>query len=167
MSLMTIKLRERGNTPRGMKRAFNAASKQAWYDTAVEFHQNYRDKRFTPEHAIEAGYMARKGERIPRGTKAFRQSYTGRKLRMKGHMNPLEFSGETRRKIRYASISSTSKGGKAAYSGASKFNLRHSKSKIRMSEEFRRITAKEAQALGEFYDRRLDHYLAQADNAPV
>jgi hypothetical protein len=165
--LITMAIRDRGNTPRGMKRAFNAASKAAWHDTAVEFHRNYRDKRFTPAHAAEAGYMSRKGEQIPRGTKAFRQSYTGRKLRKFGHTNPLEYSGETRRKVRSASISSTSKGGKAAYAGASKFNFRHSRSKIRMSEEFQRITAREAESLGQFYDQRLDYHLAQQDASPT
>lgn len=161
--LITIKTRHRGNTPRGMKRAYNNASKAAWADTAFEFHAHYRDKRFTNEHAQEAGFALRKGEGLPRGSAAFRKSYTGRKLRMMGHTRPLEFSGDTRRKVRSASISSTSKGGKAAYAGASKFNFRHPKSKIRMSEEFKRITAAEAIALGEFYDRRLDHHLALED----
>jgi hypothetical protein len=160
---LTIKTRERGNTPRGMKRAFNAASKSAWYDVAVRFHAEYRDKRFTEEHAREAGYGHRKGELMARGTKAFRQSYTGRKLRIKGHTRPLEFSGETRQLVRMASISSTAKGGKAAYAGASKFNFKHPKSKIRMSEEFRRVTAKEAEALGQYYDQRLDQHLAEQD----
>lgn len=146
-----------------MKRAYNAASKAAWYDVALRFHSEYRDKRFTEDHAREADYGRRKGELMSRGTSQFRKSYTGRKLRIKGHTRPLEFSGETRRKVRMASISSTSKGGKAAYSGASKFNFKHPKSKIRMSEEFRRITAKEADQLGQYYDDRLDLHLAEQD----
>ncbi len=161
--LITIKVRERGNTPRNMRKAFNAASKLAWYDVAMRFHAEYRDARFTEEHAREAQYSHRKGELIPRGTKAFRQSYTGRKLRKFGHTRPLEFTGETRRRVRAASISSTSKGGKAAYVGASKFNFRHPKSKVRMAEEFRRITKREAKELGEYYDQRLDEHLAKQD----
>lgn len=161
--MLRIAIRERGNTPRGMKRAFNAASKEAWRDTAMEFHANYRDKRFTAEHAREAGYTARKGELQPRGSKAFRQSYTGRKLRIKGHTRPLEFSGETRRAVRATSITSTSRGGKASYRGASKFNFRHPKSRVRMSEEFRRITRAESIELAAFYDRRLDAALKRVD----
>lgn len=160
-----IKIRERGNTPRGLKRAFNAASARAWHATALEFHTRYRDRRFTEEHAREAGYAHRKGELIPRNTKAFRQSYTGRKLRIHGHTRPLEFTGETRRAVRAASISSNSKGGRASYRGASKFNFRHPKSKIRMGEEFRRITRNEALELATFYDRRLDQYLKEADQS--
>lgn len=159
--LITIVVRERGATPRNMKRIFNAAKKGAWHDVALRFHTEYRDRRFTLEHAAEAGYAKRKGELIARDTKAFRQSYTGRKLRMFGHTRPLEFSGDTRRKVRSASISSTSNMGKAAYSGASKFNFKHPKSKIRMGEEFRRITRQEANELGEYFDKQLDRRLAE------
>ena len=165
MKLVSIQVKERGNTPRGMKKAFNAASKAAWYMVALLFHKDYRPRRFTNEHAREAGYAARKGELLTRGTKAFARSYTGRKLRMKGHTRPLEFSGKTKEKVKAASISSTFKGGKAAYRGASKFNFRHSKSKIRMSEEFSRITSREAKELGEYYDQQLDIKLAEQDNS--
>ena len=158
-----IQVRERGNTPRGMKKAYRAASKKAWYAVALRFHVEMRDKRFTPEHAREAGYTLRKGEGQPRESKSFRQSYTGRKLRMKGHTNPLEFSGETRRAVRTTSITATSNGGKASYRGASKFNFRHPKSRVRMSEEFRRITRAEAIELGTYYDQQLDKFLAEQD----
>jgi hypothetical protein len=161
--LIAIQVRERGATPRNMKRVFNAAKKLAWHDTAVRFHAEYRDRRFTLEHAEEAGYARRKGELIARDSKAFRASYTGKKLRMFGHTRPLEFTGETRRKVRSASISSTSNMGKASYSGAAKFNFRHPRSKIRMGEEFRRITRREAQELGQFFDLALDRRLAEAD----
>lgn len=166
-ALMAIKIRDRGNTPRGMKRAFNAASKEAWRDTAIEFHRNYRDKRFTEAHAREAGYGARKGELIPRGTKAFRQSYTGRKLRIHKHTNPLQFRahGGTRDAVKFATISASANGGKAAYRGASVFNFRHPKSRIRMNEEFRRITATESRELAEFYDARLDVRLKEVDRS--
>lgn len=162
--LVALKLRERGNTPRGMKKAFNAASKAAWYQVALYFHRNLMEKRFSPEHAREAGYAHRKGELLPRGSKAFQKSYTGRKLRMYHHMNPLQFTGDTRAAVKRAvSIDSTAKGGKAAYRGASKFSFRHPKSKIRMSEEFQRITAREAVELGEYYDQQLDLKLAEQD----
>lgn len=161
--IVAMQLRERGTTPRRMLKQVNAAKKEAWRDTAWRFHEQYRDKRFTPEHAAAAGYMKRKGELIPRGTKAFRNSYTGRKLRMWGHTNPLEFSGKTRRAVRSASVSSTSKGGKAAYSGARVFNFLPPKSKIRMGEEFRRITPQEAIELGQYFDERLDRRLKALD----
>lgn len=158
-----VRIKDRGAVPRGMKKAFNAASKAAWRDTAEEFHRNYRDKRFTHDHAKEAGYAARKGELLPRDSRAFRNSYTGRKLQLHGHTRPLEFSGRTRKAVKFARISATSKAGKAAYAGASVFNFRPPKSRIRMSEEFRRITRREASELAVFYDRRLDHYLSAGE----
>ncbi len=71
---------------------------------------------------------------------------------MFGHTRPLEFSGETRNKVRAASINATNKMGRAAYPGASKFNFRHPKSKIRMNEEFTRLLPHEVEQLGEYYD---------------
>jgi hypothetical protein len=167
---MAIRVRERGNTPRGMKRAFNNASKRAWLDTARYFHEHLRDKRFTPEHAREAGYYARKGQNLPRGSKQFKRSYYGRKLLSQrgggwGKANPLEWTGDTRRAIRSGSASSTSKGGKMAYAGARVFNYRPPKSQIRMNEEFRRITPDEAIELANYYDRQLDDYLKKEDGA--
>jgi hypothetical protein len=162
-SLVTIQVRERGSTPRGMKKAVNAAQKEAWADVAWRFHEQYRDKRFTPEHALEAGYLKRKGELIPRNTKAFRQSYTGRKLRIHKHTNPLMFSGDTKKAMKWASVSSTSKGGKAAYSGARAFNFLPPRSRIRMGDEFRRILPREAMELGRYFDERLDLHLKKLD----
>lgn len=167
---MAIRVRDRGNTPRGMKRAFNNASKQAWYDTAVYFHRHLRDKRFTPEHARKAGYSARKGQNLPRGSKRFKRSYFGRKLLSKfgggyGKADPLVWSGDTRRAVQRGNASSTSKGGKMAYAGARVFNYRLRKSRIRMNEEFRRFTPDEVIELANYYDNQLDHYLKAEDGA--
>lgn len=163
MKLVTIKTRERGSTPRRMKKAFNAASKEAWYRTALRFHSEYRERRFTEAHALAAGYTKRKGELIARGTKAFRQSYTGRKLRIKGHTLPLVWSGRTKKETERASISSTSKAGRATYRGANTFNFRNPKSKVRMNEEFTRLIPKEAIELGEYYDQQFDLQLKEQD----
>ncbi len=160
---LTATIRDRGTTPRGMRKAYSAAARAAWFATALRFHTVYRDRRFTEEHAREAGYARRKGELLARGSKAFQRSYTGRKLRLFGHTRALEFSGETRNKMRAASISSTRTMGKAAYPGASKFSFRHPKSKIRMQEEFRRILPREADELGQYFDEQLDAELTKLD----
>lgn len=160
--LGAIKVKERGAAPRGMRKLFNEAGKQTWLEVGGEFNTNYRDKRFTPEHAREAGYAFRKGELLPRGTKAFRRSYTGRKLRMFKHTNPLERTGDTKRALR-GNIRSTSKGARVTYPAARVFNFRHPKSKIRMNEEFTRITRPESRELAEFYDRRLNVNLYRFD----
>lgn len=158
-----IEIRDRGNTPRKMKSALNNARKKAWADVAEYHHEHLTPKRFTTEHARAAGYTKRKGENLPRGSRRFKRSYTGRKLRIKGHTLPLVWSGDTRRAVRFASISSTAKEGRAAYRGANKLNFRHPKSQVRAAEEFRRHTNAEAVELARVFDRRLDHYLSEQD----
>lgn len=154
-----VAIRQRGTIGRGRKAAFGAASKESWYETALHFHANLRDRRFDPDHQEAAGFAKRKGEMLPRATKAFRRSYTGIKLRKYGHTRALEFTGDTRRKIRTASISSTANKGKAAYRGASKFSFRHPKSRIRMSDEFRRLLDSEITELANVFDAGLDKRL--------
>ncbi|GAA5510052.1 hypothetical protein Rcae01_05558 [Novipirellula caenicola] len=158
---LAIGIRDRGPIGRGLKKAYNDASKKAWHATAVYFHEHLREKRFTPEHAKAAGYHARKGENLDPNSKAFRKSYYGRKLRSKfgggrGVANPLIWTGATYRAMRSASVTSTSKRGRVAYRGASKFSFRHPRSRIRMHDEFRRLLASEIQELARVYDTHLD-----------
>lgn len=153
---LTVGIRDRGQIGRGLKSSFNAASKTSWHRTTVHFHATMREARFDPDHQREAGFAQRKGQGLPRGSKAYNRSYTGRKEKRFGHTRALEFTGDTRRAIRAASISSTSKGGKASYPGASKFSFRHPRSRIRMQDEFRRILPAEATELAEVYDSHLD-----------
>lgn len=159
-----IGVRERGITPKNLRKAHQAAASQAWYDTGLFFHQRLRDKRFTPEHAKEAGYAMRKGQGLSPNAKSFRRSYYGRKLTSAdlgggpGRADPLVFSGETRELVRRAVIEAGKRGTfvKIKYPGARKLNFRNPKSKIRMSDEFRRITAREADTLARHFDDGLD-----------
>ncbi len=159
---LAVTIRDRGTVPRGMQKQFNAASTKAWFDVGVYFHQHLRDKRFTEEHARAVGYTRRKGEAIPRGTKAFRKSYTGKKFSAHGHTRPLEFTGETRRAMKTANVDAKTKGVKVKYAGARAFNFRHPKSQIRMTDEFRRLSTEEIQLLADVYDRQLDLYLNES-----
>ncbi|MCA9270967.1 MAG: hypothetical protein KDA41_20945 [Planctomycetales bacterium] len=166
-----ITFKERGATPRGMAKRLNVHKRAAGQLMGNYFHRNLVDKRFTEPHAQEAGYTKRKGESIPRGDKRFRRSYTGRKLRKYGHTRPLEFSGETRQRIRaYANITATSTSRhttvKVAYPGARRFNLRHPKSRINMALEFRRIVPSEFTPLARVYDADLEQRL-RSDSEPA
>ena len=153
----TIKIRERGPTPRSMRKVWTASSRTAFADTGEHFHDHYRDRRFTHSHARAAGYKRRKGEGQPVGSKSRKRSYTGRKESRYGHSRPLEFSGKTRDKIETAyKVTSTSKKGRVAYRGARVFNFRPPKSQINMAEEFRRLLPEEEVQLGQHYDSRLD-----------
>lgn len=137
-------VRERGATPRGFKKAYNAASKESWHEAGVYFHTHFRDQRFTHRHATAAGYTKRK------------RQYEMRKLKKYGHTRPLEFTGRTRRAVRAATISSTSSGAKVRYPGARVFNFRNPKSQVNMLLEFTSVTQEEANELAAHYDRKLD-----------
>ena len=149
--------------------AFNASSKLAWADTATHFHAHLREKRFTPEHAEKANFAKRRGQNMSPSDKGYYRQYYGYKLRNPrlgggaGKANPLWKSGDTRKAVRSVQISSTSKGGRAAYSGANVFNYRNPKSRIRMNEEFRRIVPDEAIELAGVYDASLDDHLKTQD----
>lgn len=156
-----IQIRERGATPGILKREFNRVSKTAWLDSAAEHHTDTTHKRFTPEHARKANYTRRKGELLPRGSKAFKRSYYGRKwLRAdRGggpeRADPLVYTGHSQRRSRFPSITSTSTRARLRFDVPA-FNFRHPKSRVRMSEEFRRILPPEERAIAEGYDRRVD-----------
>jgi len=155
---LSIKIKERGPVPRTMRKVYTKARKEGWTSTGKLFHEEMRDKRFTKEHARTARYRKRSGEEFEsnKESKAFRQSYTGQKYRKFGHTRPLEYTGETRRLVRTANISSTSKGGRVKYPGARKLNFRNPHSSIQMSKEFRKLTGAEKRTLAKQYDKVID-----------
>lgn len=160
--LQGINVKERGLVPRKIRKAMTAILKDGWFSLGRRFHTEYRDKRFTVGHAREAGYSKRKGQGMAKGSKGWRRSYYGRKFLSPEHggganqADPLVFSGDTRELVRRAKITSTSKGTKVRYPGARKLNFKHPKSKIRMSDEFRRVLPREVDSLAEGFDREVD-----------
>ena len=135
---------DRGATPRGMRRMHNTAAKTSWHAAGVLYHATMYDRRFTHAHATAAGYTRRSAK------------YERRKLRAKGHTNPLEFSGTARRKTRTANITSTSSGAKVAYPGARVFNFRNPKSQVNMVVEFTTLLQSEADTLAKEFDSVYD-----------
>ena len=158
-----IEIRDRGITPRGMRRQFQKAQAEAWEDTALEFQRAYVSRRFTVAHAREAGYTKRKGDELPWGSKGWRRSYMGIKFRRFKHQRPLEFTGETRAAVTgptAANVRATAYQAQLAYPGARKLSFRAKGSDVRAQDEFRRVVPSEASTLAKFYDRRLDRILA-------
>ena len=143
-----VEFHERGPTPRRLRKSMTAAKKGSWFDTAAHWHTQFRKRRFTKAWA-----------RVARYTKRSRK-YERRKEAIYGHKNPLEYTGETKRAVRQARITSTSKGNRIRYIGARKLNFRNPNSKVRAAEEFRRIPAGEARELAGVLNRRLDKRLA-------
>jgi hypothetical protein len=87
----------------------------------------------------------------------------GIKWARRRHQNPLEFTGETywaTIKKSGSKLDANSNRAQLTFVGARKLSFRHPKSKIRMQDEFRRITPREARELAKFYDGALDRILA-------
>lgn len=155
-------------TRSGDKKEIRASLKTSWYNAGKFFHLNLRDKRFSKEHALKAGYTLRKGEASGTGSKDFFRSYTGRKFKKFSHTRPLEFTGETRAAVQaYASISSTSNGGKVAYPGAKKFNYRNpfSNPAMNLNLEFRKVLPDEADLIAKQIKSEIDENWVFNNNA--
>ena len=154
-----MKVKEVGATPRRLAKAMTDAQKTSWNDTGVVYHSERRDLRFTDDHARKARYGPRQGERLPRNSREYFISYTGRKERLHGHTRKMEFSGQTRREVSQVRISVTSKGARLSYAGARKLNLRGRGQRVRPNEEFRRFTRDDEQVLIKAKDSSLEKEL--------
>lgn len=157
-----VTVRERGVITKGLRNRYNQASKEAWGVVGRMFHDEMRDKRFTPEHAEKARYYKRKGQNYRPSMKVFGRYYYGRKWLSakhgggKGKADPMVFTGETRRAVQFANFEPTRYGVRIIYPGARGLNRRHPKSQIRMREEFTRLLPEEIAALADRYDQELD-----------
>jgi hypothetical protein len=169
--LTGIKVLSHGVVPKNLKAFHREASHRTWEAIGKYFHENMRDKRFSREHAREAGYKPRKGETAPPNSKEHRQSYYYRKLKRHQAIGydrpgaPLVFSGETRELVRTANldVARSGLGVKIKYPGARKLNFKHPKSEIVMSDEFTRITDREAKELSRLFDEWLGEEYAKLD----
>lgn len=99
---------------------------------------NIRPKHFTHAGAREYGYEPRSGEK--KSGKSFKRSYTGRKLRKKGHTRPLEYSGELKRDSGFSRFSHGVGRMRILLPRARKANFRHPKSNIDMRAELTAIS---------------------------
>lgn len=150
---LTIKITEIGPTPgmfprvyKALLRAALAAGAELWIDKFIPFH--FQKKAFS-----RYGYKKRKGMEFARGTKAFRDSYTGDKLRRKGHIIPLVFSGNTRNLAKQSEARPIARR-VDVITRAPTLNLRNSNSDINMREEFQTFTPAELEAMARAMDRK-------------
>jgi hypothetical protein len=137
----------RENISQGLSRSeVNDAIRRTWFIVGSDYHRAFMAKHFTHAGAREYGYAPRKGERGAPGSKGFRRSYTGRKLRQKGHTLPLVWSGESRTLARVRDVRATSKGCRIVIH-ANKLNFRNPKSEINMRDEVTRVSDMEARVV--------------------
>lgn len=139
------------------KSVVNRAVKEALTAAGKEWHQKYYTGHFTKAGAARYGYHKRKGEGQTPGSKPFKRSYTGRKLKKFGHTDPLKFSGETYQLGKVSKIKATSKQARVILPVG--LNRKHPKSQIRMRDEATRVLPEEADYLRTIAEAEAERYL--------
>ena len=140
------------------KREWNRILRAEFEEVGHRWGREYRPRHFTDEGARMYGYIKRKGEGMTQGSRAQRRSYTGRKLREKGHTLPLVWEGKSRdASARYRLY--PTKSGVRISMPTPRLNLRHPKSQIRMADELRKVTPREKEELARFMEARLGRRL--------
>lgn len=147
--MLKISVKERGTTPRKFIKQHNAAKRVGFRSIADYYHAKLTPKRFTKAHGLAVGYRPRQGENLTYGSKAYWTSYTGRKQR-RGHLMPLVWSGETRRRSRIANIVVTGKESRVKY----QLNVLNFHPDLR--QEFLRMLPAESVKLGKVFDKTYD-----------
>lgn len=159
MGPLKFKLHYSGPTPRGMARELPRIQQRALETMGVYWHQHFRAKHFTPSGAREYGYAPRKGEGMAVSTKGFWRTYMGRKLRMKGHQNPLVWSGESRERTRMRDVRATRNRVRVVLH-ANALNFRNPHSRTKPWEEMTTVSAAEQRVLSELFNREIERGIA-------
>lgn len=100
-----------------LKKEIGSIIRNAWAAVGYSWHRVNRKKHFTKAGAEEYSFGPRSGQ-PGRQTRNFKQSYTYQKMKMSPGrpLEPLVYSGETRRRSESADIRATEKGVKIKYS---------------------------------------------------
>lgn len=139
--LQPIQVEKRGPTPDVMAKQHNAISKQSWDGLGYVWGEEFRPKHFTEAGASEYGYRPRTAE------------YEKKKQRMFGHKNPLEYTGETKRKTEHYRVSATADGATVTMR-AGHLNF------TRRANELRTISSGEARSLAKSWSETYEHGLS-------
>lgn len=141
------------------KSQVNRALKEANAATGIHFRIKYLPARFTVEGGRRLRYTPRKGE-FRLGLKFGGKLKVG-KIAVSNHDKlPLVFSGEGRRQALANPNNVRATRDKIVIPLPRKFNLSNPKSKIKMSDEIRRVTDREARDLSKFLVRQLESNLS-------
>ena len=141
---------------------WNTIRREAWIVAGNYWHSEFRPKHFTKAGAREYGYMPRAGE-SGNTRPSFLRSYTGRKLKEKGHTKPLVWSGtsQTLSKIRIVRSTATKARSKAeVVLRTPGLNRQNKDSQIPMRDEVTHVTEAEARKIIEVFDNEVGRQLA-------
>lgn len=139
-----------GLAPVLLKREIGTLAREAGHFAGVYWHQHFRPLHFLPIAFARYGYAVRS------------KKYSVRKYRLKGHSDPLVFSGESRRRTEIEDVRARYRGGVAHVSvvmHAPTLNFRRHPESPDMRGELTTLIPEElaeiGQATNEFLRRRL------------
>jgi hypothetical protein len=147
------------------KRAFNNAVKGAHEDMGRFWHGAIRPKHFTSAGAREYGYAPRDGERDHVGVRGFARSYTGIKLRRRGHTRPLVWSGDSMRQSGRLDVRATNKRVRVVMNVPTLNFSPKGRPDMNMRAELTEISDSDFAKMVRVFQRSLDRRLARAKNA--
>jgi hypothetical protein len=142
------------------KRQSNNAVKEAMRDLGRHWREKYLPLHFGPNAGRRYNYTPRQGQFLPRGSRQFRRSYVGRKIRLLKHNNPLEFTGEGKR-LALTEEKITATVNKVVIRLPRKFNFRPKNGKVRMADEIRTVRNDELRVLERVLADRVEWRLAE------
>lgn len=140
------------------RKLMNDILRGAWFLIGVHWHKKMRPKHFTHRGAREYGYKPRGGQ--PGSGRKFTGSYTSRKLRLKGHTRPLEFTGQSRKLTEIRDVRATPKGVRIVMA-ANTFNRRRSVNSPHMREEMTTVSAAEQREIEKLLGRLIERGISQ------
>lgn len=141
-------MRERGFTPKLALKKLREINVVTMTELGNYWHDNFRDKHFTPAGAREYGYA-------PRNV-----AYMIKKAKKWGHRNPLEWSGKSRALSRIKDIrtagTTAARGRVRVVLHMPALNFIPKGGSINMNDEMTRVSQAEIQKLGEIAADSLD-----------
>jgi len=160
-----ITVRERGPAPGLTKRVFARQSKSAWFSAGLFDHVEYSKTPFSEEFRQAAGFPARRGQNLPRGSKGFNRSYYGRKLRSRfgggvGLALPNVYTGESVRAMGFVRTVATPKGVTNRYR-ANRLNYKNPHTRVHPIREVQHRLEPQITGTVNHYDNKLDSGLAR------
>ena len=160
---MKLKITYDGPGSQRFQRRFNAAKKVAWTQLGIYWHKALRPKHFTQRGATEYGYTARAGQRG--SGKAFRRSYQGQKLKIKGHTRPLVYSGDSQKLTRLRIVRPLPKGrGVRVPLRAPALNFSPKGGRLNMAAEMTTISQPEGIILTRLFNGWISRWLQRNSN---
>lgn len=146
MSILSLGIDKEKLRKYGIKaRAVQQHTRDALAAMGREWHARYMPQHFEESAFQRYGYYQRKGMGLAADSRAFRRSYTGRKIRKTGANRPLVFTGETFALARLLKLRVTSKQARVILPQG--LNRKHPKSRISMRDEVTRLNPDEVRAL--------------------